>query len=113
MGLESTSLEGVVDTEILALEEELNGKTIETFRAKAETAFEAGRCQIILDGKALKTVSSEGLEALLWLLTEAQSRGGLVKIASLGKIPRKVFEVTQFDRVFDLYDDVISALKNL
>lgn len=113
MAVESTNLEGVVDAEIITLEEELNGKTIEAFRGQIEAAFERGRNQVILDCKALKSISSEGLEGLLWMLDEVHARGGLVKIANLGKVPRKIFEITQFNRVFDVYDDVIAALKNL
>ena len=78
-----------------------------------EAALEQGRRQIILDCKALKIVNSEGLEALLWAIETAQGSGGLVKIASLGETPKKVFEITQFDRVFEIYEDVIAALKSL
>ena len=46
------------------------------------------------------------------MIEEIQGTGGLVKIASLGETPTKVFEITQFNRIFETYDDVIAALKS-
>jgi anti-anti-sigma factor len=109
----TTNIDGVVAAEIIALEEELTAKSLETFRAQVQLVFEKGQHQLILDCKKLRVISSEGLEALLALLEEAQAMGGQVKVASLDKVPLKVFEITQFDRIFEIYDDVISALKNL
>ncbi|MHC4943428.1 MAG: STAS domain-containing protein [Planctomycetota bacterium] len=109
----TTNIDGVVAAEIIVLEEELTAKSLETFRAQVQLAFEKGQNQLILDCNKLRIISSEGLEAFLSLLEEAQILGGQVKIASLGREPRKVFEITQFNRIFELYDDVISALKNL
>ncbi len=111
--MSGTSLEGVVDAEIIVLEEELAGKTLGDFRTRVRDALETGKNQLILDCKALNVVNSEGLETLLWVIEEVQESGGLVKIASLGKIPREVFKLTQFDRIFETYDDVIAALKSL
>jgi len=113
MAVEGTSIDGVVNAEIIAVQEELTGKTVEEFQGQIRACLEKGRTQFILDCKALKQLSSAGLEALLQALVEAQALGGTIKIAALGKTPRKVFEITQFHRIFDLYDDVIAALKNL
>jgi len=113
MGTKGTSIESVVDAEIVSVGEELTGKTLGEFRGQVTDIIEEGRGQIILDCKALKIVNSEGLDALLWVIEEVQKLGGCVKIASLGLAPRKIFEITQFDRIFELYDDVIAALRSL
>jgi anti-anti-sigma factor len=106
------NLESIVDAEIVPIDEELTGKGISEFKSRMSGAIEAGHRQIILDCKKLKILNSEGLEALLWSIEEVQNAGGLVKLASLGRNPTKVFEVTQFDRIFEIYDDVIAALKS-
>lgn len=106
------NLESIVDAEIIPLEEELTGKGISEFKSRVSGAVEAGHRQIILDCKKLKIVNSEGLDTLLWAIEEVQNAGGLVKLASLSRNPTKVFEITQFDRIFEIYDDVIAALKN-
>ena len=113
MAVGGANLEGVVDAQIITVSEELIGKAVNEFKDQVTTVLEAGHHNIILDCKALKLLDSQGLEALLWLIEEVQTAGGMVKIASLEKIPRKVFEITQFHRIFDIYDDVIAALKSI
>ncbi|MFH2000372.1 MAG: STAS domain-containing protein [Planctomycetota bacterium] len=109
----TTNLDGVVEAEIITLAEDLTSKNTSEFRAQVSLALEEGKNQMILDCKALKTISSEGLETLLWVIEEVHATGGVVKIAALGKTPEKIFNITQFDRIFDIYSDVIAALKNL
>lgn len=113
MAVGGTNLEGVVDAQIITLSEELVAKTLNEFKDQVTSVLDLGHCNIILDCKALKLLDSQGLEAMLWLIEEVQTAGGMVKIASLEKIPRKVFEITQFNRIFDIYDDVIAALKSI
>ena len=112
MALSSTNLEGVVDAQVIALEEELAGRAVDEFKGRVSALLEEGHSQLILDCKQLRILSSEGLEALLWVIEEVQRNGGLVKIATLGPIPRKVFELTQFNRIFEIYDEVLEALKS-
>lgn len=112
MGL-GANLDGVVDAEIIKIEEELKGKYLEYLKEQIRLTLDQGHNQLILDCKGMKILNSEGLETLLWIIEEVQSAGGLVKIASLKKKPRKIFEITQFDLIFDIYDDVIAALKSL
>jgi len=113
MSLGNAGLDGVVDAEIIKIDDELTGKTTEDFKAQVTDLFEKGQNQLILDCKAMKTINSEGLEALLWVIEEIQNAGGVVKIASLQKNAIKIFEITQFNLIFDTYEDVIAALKSL
>ena len=112
MGVKAANLEGVVDAEVLTLEEELTGKAVDEFRARVEELLEGGKSQFVLDLAPLKVVSSQGLEALLWVVEEAQAAGGAAKIASPGPTVCKIFELVQFDHVFEIYGDVLEALKN-
>jgi anti-sigma B factor antagonist len=112
MVVSGSNLEGVVDAEIIALEEELTGKNGAELKAQVNQALEEDHRQFILDCTAMNTINSEGMEILLWIVEEVHSLGGVVKIASLGRIPKKIFELTQFNRIFEMYDDVITALKS-
>ena len=112
MSVSGTNLEGVVDAKIITLEEEMAGRVVEEFKSQVASALEDGQVQLILDCKNLRFLNSEGLEAFLWVIEEVERAGGLIKIASLGKIPQKIFELTQFNRIFEIYDDVLAALKN-
>ena len=113
MSLGGTNLDSVVDAEIITLEEELTGKTVDHFKEQVTAAIDKGHRHLILDCKALKTLNSEGLEAMLWFIEEVQNTDGLCKLASLGPTPTKIFEITQFDKIFELYEDVISAVKSI
>jgi anti-sigma B factor antagonist len=113
MGMGGTNLDSIVDAEIITIAEDLNGKTVDEFKGQVTTAIEKGHRHIILDCKVLKNLNSEGLESLLWFLEEVQKADGLCKVASLGQTPAKIFEITQFDKIFELYDDVISAVKSI
>lgn len=113
MSTGATNLDGVVEAEIISLPEDLNSKSVAEFKAQVSLALEEGKNQMILDCKSLKNISSEGLEAMLWVIEEVHGTNGVVKVAALGKTPEKIFNITQFDRIFDVYTDVIAALKNL
>ncbi len=109
----STNIESVVDAEVVEIDEELCSRSIQYFKEGMEDLFEEGKRLFVLDFSKVKIVDSKGLETLLWAIEEVQERGGLIKIACLGVTVKKVFEITQFDRIFEIHIDVISAMKAL
>ncbi len=106
-----TNLESVVKAEIIELEEEYLSRNTQAFTESVTDAIERGRRLIVVDCHRCKSVDSASLESLLWAIEEIQDRGGLMKIACLNDTMKKVFEITQFDRIFEVYDDVLYAVK--
>ncbi len=106
-----TNLESVVKAEVIELEDEFLAKNVLAFKESVTDAIERGRRLIVVDCHACKNVDSASLESLLWAIEEIQDRGGLMKIACLNDTMKRVFEITQFDRIFEIYDDVLYAVR--
>jgi anti-sigma B factor antagonist len=107
----TTNIEGVVKPELIEIEEEFCARNMNAFRENVNEALSEGRWHFVIDFSKTKAVDSASLEMLLWAVEEIQGKGGLVKICCLGDVMKKVFEITQFDRIFEVFDDVMSAVK--
>ncbi len=107
----TTNIEGVVKPELIEIEEEFSVRIVNAFKESVSEALERGRWHFVIDFSKTKSADSASLEMLLWAVEEIQGKGGLVKICALGEVMKKVFEITQFDRIFEVYDDVLSAVK--
>jgi len=107
----TTNLEGVVKAEIIEVEEEFCAKSAQAFKDRIRAAVEKGRRYFVVDFQKTKLADSACLESLLWSIEEVQEKGGLLKVACLNETLKKVFQVTQFDQIFEVYEDVLSAVK--
>ena len=67
----------------------------------------------VLDLSSLQILGSVGLSALVIFLKRVRSSGGRLVLAGLRERRRRVMVATGLDNVFDLYEDVPSALKAL
>jgi anti-anti-sigma factor len=68
--------------------------------------------RVVVDLAAVPFVDSAGLEALLDINDELGQGGQCLKLCAVNKIVRQVFELTQIDSNFDLYEDVNSAVRS-
>ena len=66
--------------------------------------------QILLDLSQMNYIDSSGLGAMVFGHQEITQRGGQLKIACLQAKPRVVFDITKVYRIFDIYDDVETAI---
>ena len=66
--------------------------------------------QILLDLSQMNFIDSTGLGALVFGHQEITQQGGKLKIACLQSKPRVVFDITKVYRIFDIYDDVETAI---
>lgn len=64
---------------------------------------------LIADMAATKTLSLEGLHALLLVRTAASRRGVQLRLASLRPHVRRFMDLTGADRMFSLYNSVEHA----
>ncbi len=68
--------------------------------------------QILLDLSQMNYIDSSGLGAIVFAHQEITHQGGQLKIASLQPKPRVVFDITKVYRIFDIYDDVETAISS-
>jgi len=66
--------------------------------------------RFVLDLDAMDFMDSTGLGALLSCLKYVGESRGEIKIARIQQGPRIVFEITRASKIFDLFDDVASAV---
>ena len=68
--------------------------------------------QILLDLSQMNYIDSSGLGAIVFAHQEITHQGGELKIACLQPKPRVVFDITKVYRIFDIYDDVETAMSS-
>lgn len=68
--------------------------------------------QILLDLSQMNYIDSTGLGAMVFAHQEITHLGGQLKIAALQPKPRVVFDITKVYRIFDIYDDVETAINS-
>lgn len=65
---------------------------------------------IVIDMQRVDYVSSVGLRVLMMASRQVKARKGRIVIAALSPLVREVFEISRFNLVLDLFDDVGAAL---
>ena len=64
----------------------------------------AGAVDILLDLEHTRYISSDGLRALLAAQKLAKKRGGALKLCCLNRRLTEIFEISGFDRVFEIFE---------
>ena len=65
---------------------------------------------IVLDLKDVTYIDSGGLGTLVALYASAHKAGGEIKLSRLGPRPSEVLQITKLITIFDVYDDLDSAV---
>ena len=95
---------------------ELSGRLDVTCSGQLKDAVSAmigeQKKKILIDLSAVHFIDSSGLGMLVACLRSATKANGTLKITSLQESPKKLFEVTRLDRVFEIFDDRDSAIKS-
>lgn len=86
----------------------LSGSSLDASNAKAlkqevNLILESHR-QIVFDLSELHFVDSSGLGAILSCLRHLNARGGDLKLCSMSRPVRALFELVRMHRIFDIYD---------
>ena len=72
-----------------------------------------GNAPVVLDFSAISYISSVGLRALMLAARQAKAQGGRIVIAALTPIVREVFEISRFNLVYAVFDNLEAALADL
>lgn len=110
MDLKTTEENGVT---ILTLKGDLViGEPESTFKKTVTRLLEEGKIRLIVDLKGVGFLDSSGLGALVRALTNSQKEGGQTKLVHAGPQIRKLLEMTKLDSVFELHDDLPTAVSS-
>jgi len=106
------SAERYGDVVVLSVEGEFTGDAVQQFRRVAEEQLGDSGLWFVLDLEKTVSFDSTGLETLLWFRDEVEAHTGLVKVCALDETCRKVFELTRFDRKFEVFESATEAIKS-
>ena len=70
------------------------------------------RSQVIVDLDGTESIDSAGLRTLLDAQEVLRTVGGDLKVSVKNSINRKILEITRLDRQFDVFPNVIDAVKS-
>jgi anti-anti-sigma factor len=71
--------------------------------AELKAHIAAGEVNILIDFEDTPYISSDGLRALLAAQKQAKKRGGALKLCCLNHRLSEIFEMSGFDKVFEIY----------
>jgi anti-sigma B factor antagonist len=97
------------DVVILEIYGRLNAANVHLLQKKFQD-FCPGENYFIFDLAQLEYLDSTGLGGIVSCLKTASSNNGDVKIACLQNKTKMVFEITRAYKIFDIFEDVDSAL---
>ena len=68
---------------------------------------------IVLDMGEIEYISSIGLRALMIAAKQCQADNGCLTVASLTPVVREIFEISRFNLIINIFDDVRSAIASI
>jgi anti-anti-sigma factor len=72
-------------------------------------ACEAGETVCVLDMAGVDYISSVGLRVLMMASKQVHAHGGRLVIARLTPLVQEVFQISRFDKIFELFGSVEAA----
>jgi anti-sigma B factor antagonist len=91
----------------------LNARSAEEAKQVFRNLVEQGVAQVIVDLQEVPFIDSSGLAALVSGLKTLGGESANLKLAAPQSQARLLFELTMFDRVFEIHDTVDSASNSL
>ncbi|MBD2465309.1 STAS domain-containing protein [Oscillatoria sp. FACHB-1407] len=84
----------------------LNAANAEDFQQELTASVSSNQCSVLLvDMSEVESLDSAGLVALVSALSLAQRLGKRFGLCGISASSRIIFELTQLDRVFEIFDD--------
>jgi len=88
----------------------LNATNATEFQRELETAVWERHSNLLVDLEQVESLDSAGLMALVSALKLAQSLGKRFSLCSVSASMKIIFELTQLDRVFEIFDSKAAAV---
>lgn len=96
---------------IVSLEGFVDAHTAPEFEQAIQAEIDSGHHRIIVNCEKLTYISSAGLGVFMSFIEEVREKGGDIKICSLAPKVRHTFEILGFQDLYDLLDDLPSAVQ--
>ena len=107
-----TKSEKYGDVVVISVEAEFAGDAVSQFRTVAERQSTPENLWFVIDFQKTSALDSAGLEALLWFRERVEGNTGLVKVCGLDETCAKIFELTRFDRKFEVFPGLSAAVES-
>ncbi len=101
------------DVSVVLFNGALNARSAEDAKQTFRNLAEQGVTQVVVDLHQVPFIDSSGLAALVSGLKTLGGEAANLKLAAPQSQARLLFELTMFDRVFEIHDDVDEALGTL
>ena len=98
---------------VVSLNGALNARSAEEAKQNFRNLVEEGITQVIVDLNEVPFIDSSGLAALVSGLKTLGGEASNLKLAAPQSQARLLFELTMFDRVFEIHDTIDDAIKSL
>ena len=95
---------------IIALDGFVDAHTAPQFEAAIQTELDTGHVRIVVDCAKLTYISSAGLGVFMSFVEEVRDQNGDIKIGGLAPKVRHTFEILGFPDLFEMTDDLDTAL---
>lgn len=104
--------EKIDDVHVLKISGRIDATCVSQLKAAVLAMLGAEKLKILVEMADVDFIDSSGLGTLVACLRAVSLAGGALKIAALQNNPKKLFETTRLNRIFDLYDDRGSAINS-
>jgi len=99
------STDKINDIDVIRLSfNEINLEEREQLKKDLVSVLAAGTQKFIIDFSKVGFLSSLVIATIVFFAKEVRNKGGDVKLCFLSKEARSVFEVTQLNKIFELYN---------
>ena len=95
---------------VIAAEGSVDALTADDFMAAMQEQIAAGHTRLVADLSGVTYASSAGLRAILVALKESRQRGGDLRLAAVQKGVYRVLELSGFNSILKMYDDLDDAI---
>ena len=90
----------------------VSARVARDFWQEVQPFLSMDRPQLVFDLSPVIQLDAAGVETLLRCLSEAHRRDGDLKLASLSEHVAVVLELTRTDRLFEIYENSIDAVRS-
>ena len=100
------------ELDILKLQGRLDAASAKEIKSKINELVKHDRIKIVMDLSDINFIDSTGLGCMVSCLRTVSKKGGDIKIAGLQAQVRAIFELTRLHRIFQIFDDTDTAIRN-
>ncbi|NOX36492.1 MAG: STAS domain-containing protein [Calditrichaeota bacterium] len=95
---------------VIEAPQRLEGETAVAFRSKVKSIVDEGHYCLVIDLKDTVYMDSSGLGAMVSRIATTRSNGGDIRLANLNPFIQELIQVTNLNRVFQIFDSTEAAI---